>query len=220
MPNNKPIILWGATGHAIVLEEILSQSGYTLVALFDNNPEVKSPFPGVLIYYGTEGFNEWRKTAATGREYFAAAIGGDRGPDRVAISGDLIRAGLQPCTIIHPSASVATNASLGTGSQVLMNASVCARVKTGNFCIVNTSASVDHECLLGEGVHIGPGAKLAGCVVIGSHTFIGTGAVIIPRIKIGSHSMIGAGSVVTRDIPDNVIAVGNPARIIKNKSKG
>ena len=136
------------------------------------------------------------------------------------ISGNLVREGLKPCTIIHPSACVATNASLGTGNQVLMNASVCARVKTGDFCIVNTSASVDHECILGDGVHIGPGARLAGCVEIGSHTFIGTGAVIIPRIKIGSYSMIGAGAVVTRDIPDHVVAVGNPARIIKNKSEG
>jgi len=139
--------------------------------------------------------------------------------DRVAISNDIIKAGLQPATIIHPSAYVATNAAIGTGNQVLMNSSISARATTGNFCIVNTSASVDHECILGDGVHIGPGAKLAGCVEIGNHTFIGTGAVIIPRIKIGNNSMIGAGAVVTHDIPDNVVAVGNPARIIKNRLK-
>jgi acetyltransferase-like isoleucine patch superfamily enzyme len=85
----------------------------------------------------------------------------------------------------------------------------------GDACIVNSSANVDHECVLGHGVHIAPGATLTGCVEVGDRSFIAAGAVVLPRIKIGSDSIIGAGSVVTRDIPDNVIAFGSPARIIR-----
>ncbi len=70
-------------------------------------------------------------------------------------------------------------------------ATICPRVKAGLSVIINTSASVDHECILGNGVHIGPGAKLAGCVEIGDYSFIGTNATILPNIKIGKMLLLG-----------------------------
>lgn len=54
-----------------------------------------------------------------------------------------------------------------------------------------------------------------GKVSIGSMVFIGKGTIILPNIKIGSRVIIGAGSVVSKDIPDNCVAVGNPCRVIK-----
>ena len=66
------------------------------------------------------------------------------------------------------------SATIGDGSQILANSSVCVDVSVGAGCIINTSASVDHDCILGAGVHIGPGAKLAGEISVGEGTFIGT----------------------------------------------
>jgi serine acetyltransferase len=82
----------------------------------------------------------------------------------------------------------------------------------GNACIINSSAIVEHECLINSGVHIGPGAKLAGLVEVGDYSFIGMGAIILPRIKIGKHVIVGAGAVVTKNVTDNVTVAGNPAR--------
>ena len=121
--------------------------------------------------------------------------------------------GLLPISAVHPTAFVAVTAPLSEGCQILARAAVCADVKMGEECIVNTAASIDHESVLGKGVHIAPGATLAGCVTVGDFSLIGVGAVILPRIKIGSDVIVGAGSVVTKDIPDGMIAFGNPARI-------
>ena len=85
--------------------------------------------------------------------------------------------------------------------------------KIGNHCIVNTAASIDHDCVLEDFTFVGPNATLCGEVHIGEGSFIGAGSVILPGIKIGKNCMIGAGSVVTKDIPNNVTVYGNPAKI-------
>ena len=57
-------------------------------------------------------------------------------------------------------------------------------------------------------------------IVIGSDVWVGGGALILPGVKVGSRAVIGAGSVVTRDIPDNVFAAGNPCRVIRSIDAG
>lgn len=56
-------------------------------------------------------------------------------------------------------------------------------------------------------------------VHIGENTWIGAGVIIVPGVHIGNNTVIGAGSIVTKDIPDNVIAVGNPCRVLRNVSE-
>jgi len=211
----KKIVLWGSTGQAIVLEEFLYLIGYQIIALFDNDINVKSISKDIPIYYGLKGFDEWKKEQKTEDIYSIVTIGGYRGRDRVDIQNNLENNGLKIITAVHPKAFVANNATIGKGCQILANSSVCARVSLGISCIVNTSASIDHECKIGKGVHIGPGAKMAGCITIDDYSFIGIGSIILPRINIGKNTIIGAGSVVTKDMPDNVICYGNPARIVR-----
>ncbi|MGZ9197173.1 MAG: DapH/DapD/GlmU-related protein, partial [Candidatus Deferrimicrobiaceae bacterium] len=80
--------------------------------------------------------------------------------------------------------------------------------------------SVDHDCAIGDFVHICPGAHLGGAVVVEEGTFLGVGSSVVPGIRIGRWSVIGAGAVVTKDIPDNCTAVGVPARVIKTREEG
>jgi sugar O-acyltransferase (sialic acid O-acetyltransferase NeuD family) len=209
------IIFWGATGQAKVLHEFIGQIGYELVALFDNNPNTPSPFPDVPIYYGMDGFKNWRRQQPESELACLVAIGGSRGQDRLAIQQELAANLITFIIAIHPTAFVAANASIGKGCQILAQSSVCAEVVMGEACIINTAASVDHESILGNGVHIAPGATLAGCVKVGDYSLIGTAAVVLPRIKIGNNVIVGAGSVVTKDIPDNQVVYGNPAKIIR-----
>jgi acetyltransferase-like isoleucine patch superfamily enzyme len=74
---------------------------------------------------------------------------------------------------------------------------------------------VDHECVLADGVHVGPGAHLGGRVQVGRAAWIGIGAVVRDRARVGAGALVGAGAVVIRDVPDHVVAYGVPARTMR-----
>ena len=207
-------VLWGSAGHAKVLADLICLRGGKVIALFDNNPETAPSVPGAVLYHGKEGLRQWLASQKSLENIGAAlAIGGARGKDRQDIAQTIKEAGLSLPTLVHPSAAVAGSANIDIGSQVLANTVVAADAVIGKLCIVNNSSNVDHECILANGVHIAPGAVLCGCVTVGENSMVGAGAVVLPNIKIGKNVLVGAGAVVTRDIPDNCIVTGNPARV-------
>lgn len=116
------------------------------------------------------------------------------------------------CNAIHPRAVVSASVRIAVGVVIVAGAVVNVDASLGSHVIINTCASVDHDCVVGDYVHIAPGAHLAGGVTVGEGAFIGAGAVVVPGCTIGKWANIGAGAVVVRDIPDNVIAKGVPAR--------
>lgn len=210
------IVFWGATGQAKVLRDCLTDN-LKLVALFDNNEKLVNNFESIPLFFGKKGFEQWLGEQLSLQPIgFLVTIGGDRGKDRIEIQEYLESFGLIPIIAKHPTAFVADNANIGLGSQILANSSICVEAIIGRSCIINTGAIVDHECVLGDGVHICPGANLAGCVEVQSYSMIGTGAVILPRIKIGEGAIIGAGAVVVKDVPAYTVVAGNPAKIIKH----
>ncbi len=212
-------IIWGSSGHAKVLADIIKLNGFKVIALFDNNPEAKACLEGIPLFIGFSGFQQWLCEQKSLYGIGAAlAIGGNRGKDRLELAEKIQLTRLCFPTIIHPSAVVSESTSVSNGCQILANTVIAADVSINSFSIINNSSNIDHECTLGFGVHIAPGAVLCGCVTIGDNSFIGAGAVILPRIQIGKSVVVGAGAVVTRNIPDNVVVIGNPAKIIrKNK---
>lgn len=217
-----PLIIWGAKGHALALVDFLRPLGHRIVALFDNDPNVSNSLPEIPLFIGKAGFHDWlasHNDASNLRSL--VAIGGDRGRDRLELQAMMVTAGIAPlASAVHPKAFVANNAKIGVGTQIMALAGACAGTTIGAACILNTKSTIDHDSKLGDGVHLAPGATLAGCIEIGDNVMIGAGAVVLPRIRIGHDTVIGAGSVVTRDIPDGVIAYGNPARVMrKNESR-
>lgn len=207
----REVLFWGATGHAKVLYEAIEGTDIRLVGLVDNRA-IRSPIPDVPMFNGAAGLDAWleRRGGAHGL-HCAVAVGGGRGKDRIELL-DLFKArGIEVLTLIHRTAFVARDASLGEGCQVLAQSAVCTHTRLGRGVIVNTAASVDHDGEIGDGVHIGPGARLAGEVVVGARAFVGMGAVILPRLTIGEDAVVGAGAVVTRDVAPGVLVTGNPA---------
>lgn len=116
---------------------------------------------------------------------------------------------------IHPRAVIARDVSIGEGVVIFANAVVNSESSIGDNVILNTGCSVDHDCTIGNHVHIGPGAHLAGGVVVGEESLVGIGASILPNRRVGRLSTVGAGGVVIHDIPDRVIAIGIPAKSVK-----
>lgn len=213
----KPFVLWGSAGHAKVLAELISNQGGQVIALFDNN-KVQAAVPGVPIYHGENEFLTWASAQAYPETIAGlVAIGGGRGRDRIAIHTLFRSVGLLIPALTHASAVVSPSAQLGAGTQVLALTNIGVESRLGEACIINHRASIDHECVLGDGVHLAPGATLCGCIDVGDNAFIGAGAIVLPRISVGRGATVGAGAVVTRDVPANATVVGNPARIIKSK---
>ena len=210
--HSSPIICWGAKGQAKVLREFLPALGYQLLACFDNDTRLGSPFEDVPLVGGWNDFEQWR-SRNPGSVACIVAIGGQNGCERLEIQHRLQSAGLTPVTLVHPKAFVARTASLGMGTQILAMSAVCADAKIGDGCIVNTRASVDHECRIGNGVHVGPGATLCGEVSVADCAFVGAGATVLPRVNIGRGAIVGAGALVSRDVSPESCVVGIPARV-------
>jgi len=216
MTESTRYVLWGSAGHARVLASIIALRGGRVVALFDHSPQAASVLGGVSLFIGKDEFARWIESQLDRHDlYGLAAIGGARGRDRLAVHEYFRAHDVRVEPLVHPQASVCLTASLGAGTQVLAQAVVAAGVRLGEACIINHRASADHECVLGDGVHLGPGATLCGCVSLGNNVMIGAGAVVLPRVAIGENTVVGAGAVVTRDLPAGVVAVGNPAEIVR-----
>ncbi|QIK38960.1 acetyltransferase [Caldichromatium japonicum] len=214
MTDCKRYVLWGSAGHAKVLDEAIRAVGSKVIALFDNDPNAQPALPNIPLIGGKQELTKWLQNAQDPHGiYGLVAIGGNRGQDRLQLQELLANHGLRIEALVHPRSFVADSARIGSGSQILAMAVIAADVTLGSACIVNHKASIDHECRVGDGVHLAPGATLCGCVTIEPFAMIGAGAVVLPRLHIGRGSIVGAGAVVTRDVPDGVVVAGNPATI-------
>jgi UDP-perosamine 4-acetyltransferase len=120
--------------------------------------------------------------------------------------------GYRFATVIHPSAVLSSDVELGEGAQVIAGVVIQPGSRIGINSIINTSASVDHDCIIADHVHIAPGVTLSGGVKVGECSHIGTGATLIQGISIGSACLVAAGAVVTKDIADGAMVRGVPAR--------
>lgn len=206
------VILWGGTGQAKVARPIIEHFGAKVIAVFDDTPNLPSPFLDIPIYTGWYGFLRWLKNQPKpGDIGFCVAIGNPHGRVRINFHEQLVSVGLRPVTIAHPSAQIASNAVIGEGSQFMAGAIVNPETIIGKQCIINTKASVDHECILGDGVELAPGATLCGIVKADINVWICAGATVLPRISIGADAIVGAGAVVIQDVPAGATVVGVPA---------
>lgn len=115
-------------------------------------------------------------------------------------------------SLIHPSSSVSSSASIGSGTHLSRFVAVASGATIGTNWQINRSCSIAHDVKVADHVSFGPGAIVSGGALIESNVLIGSGAVISPGVRVLEGSTVGAGAVVTRDIQSGSIVVGNPAR--------
>jgi sugar O-acyltransferase (sialic acid O-acetyltransferase NeuD family) len=113
--------------------------------------------------------------------------------------------------ILDGNASISDNVHLGQGVQILGNCFIQSFVEIGNWSVINSGSTVEHDAVIGDSVHIAPGVTICGGVSIGAGSYVGAGSTVIEGVTIGENVLIGAGSLVLKDVPGNEIHFGTPS---------
>jgi acetyltransferase EpsM len=201
----KNIAIIGNGGHANVVKETLDHfEEYSFKGFIGKNDDVNTKYNERELY----------KLKTDGISCLICGIGNISN----VFLEDLIKKyediGFEFPYIIHPSAVVSNSSKLSKGTIVLENAVIKANSTIGEFCTINSLSLVSHDCVIGDYTHISLGAKMGGNCEIGKKSFLGINSSIIHGRKIGANVIVGAGAVVTKDIIDNAVVAGNPAKNI------
>jgi sugar O-acyltransferase (sialic acid O-acetyltransferase NeuD family) len=205
---SKQVFLLGGGGHGRVVLNALLSSGVNVTGVLDPHLKVGDQVFGVPVMGGDDFLDQVVPTDVL----LVNGLGANpcvRNRKRVFES--LKARGFSFAAVRHPSVVIGLECDLGESSQIMAGVVLQNQVRIGANAVINTRASVDHDCVMGAHTFVAPGVVLSGNVLAGESAFIGAGAVVLPGIKIGTKAIVGAGAVVTKNIPDGWIVVGNPA---------
>tara|TARA_R110002153_G_scaffold261005_1_gene421264 strand:+ start:1414 stop:2079 length:666 start_codon:yes stop_codon:yes gene_type:complete len=121
---------------------------------------------------------------------------------------------------IHPSVVIGDNVKLGEGIVMMAGCIINPKSQVGDFTFFATGAQLDHDCNIGNFSSISAGSVTGGYVTLGDFSSITLGVTVIDRLQIGTNTVVGAGSLVVKSLPDDVLAYGNPCKIIRSREKG
>jgi len=192
------LYIYGASGHGLVVKNIANLCGYSEILYIDDGDNPYSTFDSldkdfsVPIVFGI-GDNSIREKLFKKVE----------------------KSGLKIISLIHPSATVAKDVIIKKGTVVMANVVVNSGSTIGEGVILNSSSVIEHENFIDNFVHISPNVALAGNVTVKESSHIGIGSSVIQSIVIDKNTIVGAGSVVVTNIPNSVIAYGNPCKVIR-----
>ena len=211
----KKLLLIGGGGHChSVLDSVLRTGKYSEIGIIDK--DTRAACLGVPVIGRDEDLSMLLNDGWSDAFVTVGSVGNTALRRRLHA---MIKAlGFTIPMVIDPSAELAKDVQLSRGAFVGKHAVVNSGAVIGESAIINTGAIIEHDCIIGKFAHVSPGAVLCGQVVVGNDSHIGAGSVVRQGIEIGECSIIGIGSVVTGNIPDNVMAYGNPCRITKRLS--
>ncbi|HRH99774.1 MAG TPA: acetyltransferase [Saprospiraceae bacterium] len=209
----KKIVILGSGGNCIdildTINEINSISKkYDCIGFLDDNPDqIGKEFYGVRVIGSLDSAVDFADAV------FVNGIGSSLNFWK---KKSIIQKTMIPLerfeTIIHPSASVSSFSHIGIGTVIFQNVTITSNVRIGNHVIILPNSVISHDDVIGDYTCITGGVCISGGVTIGESCYLGTNCSIIGNIKIGNNCLIGMGSNVLRDVDDNSVVMGNPAK--------
>lgn len=209
------LLVVGAGGHGRVVADAAEESAVwkRIAFLDDRYPELFSSGEWPVIGVATTTENWFTDFQAV-----IVAVGDNR--LRLQLSRRFAELGYTVPQIVHPTAYVGRCVEIGAGSVLLAQSAINVGARVGEACIVNTAAVIEHDCVLGDGVHVSPGAALAGAVDIGDCAWVGIGASVKQEVRIGADAIVATGAAVVRDVAVGRTAGGVPARLLGRGEEG
>lgn len=205
-----PLLLLGGGGHALVVAEAATLSGWRIAGVLDDREEAPAaldlPYLGRLFLGDLVASLLTRPRAPR----FIICVGEVGVRRRILEIPGLDRA--RASTVLHPTAFVSPSAKLGNGVFVGPGTVVHTMATIGDHAIINTGAIIEHHCVVGENCHVAPGAVVAGGSKLGIDVLVGVGARVLPGIGVGDRATVAAGAVVVRDVAPGATVKGVPAR--------
>ena len=215
---NKVVIV-GASEHGKVVADVIEHEGkFVILGWIDSHKPAGGEFFGYPML-GAEDvlLDLWRRREIVGG---LVAIGDNWTRGRVAEKICSLAPDFAFVTAVHPSAQIARGASVGAGTALMAGVIVNSDSRIGAHCILNTRASLDHDCIMDDFSSLAPGVTVGGVARIGMYSAVSLGANIIHGKNIGAHTVVGAGALVQKDIPDHCVAYGVPARVVRPRAEG
>jgi sugar O-acyltransferase (sialic acid O-acetyltransferase NeuD family) len=214
----KIVLIGGGTQVSYAIDIIEKQNLHTIIGVIDSTKAIGENLYGYTVV-GRQG-----QIADLITEYeiegCVITIGDNYSRKKVFDEIHKIAPQLQWPNAIHPSVIIAKNVTFGQGiiamAGVIINTNACL----GSFSNYFTNCNVEHDCYIDDFASVSAGVVLGGKVTIGKYTAIALNATVFDRLIIGENTVIGAASLVTKDIPDNVLAYGNPVKIIRERTLG
>lgn len=213
------IAIIGSSGHAKVIIDIVENQGlYSIAGLFDSYREVDdltlgykvlgklSELPILLNRHGINGL--------------LIAIGDNFSRSQVVTKIKNLCPDIEFVQAIHPRAYIGNDVEIGEGSVVMAGAVINSSSSVGEFCILNTNSSLDHDSVMKDFSSLAPGVVTGGNCHISCYSAVGIGATLAHGITVGEHAIIGAGSTVLDTVDSHVVAYGTPAEIIRSRKPG
>jgi sugar O-acyltransferase (sialic acid O-acetyltransferase NeuD family) len=206
------LVIHASSGHARVVADVALACGFELVAFVDSYAR-DANLHGIPIY-------RTPAEAASLGEWYFVAIGDNAVRARVVEQVESELSGICFATLVHPNASVSRYSAVGQGSVLMPNAVVNAGCNVGAHVILNTAAVLEHDSTVADFSSLAPHAVTGSHVMLGRYSAVSIGAIVRQGIRIGNDVVIGAAAYVNADVPDNVIAYGTPARVIRHRNHG
>jgi sugar O-acyltransferase (sialic acid O-acetyltransferase NeuD family) len=216
-PKMKKIVIVGAGGHGREVADILrhqqtQSADFGVLGFVDGDETLHGrEIDGLTVLGGWS----WLESARCEEMAVICAVGLPEVRKRLVSRAESL--GLSFANAISPLAHVSPRARIGRGVMIFPFASLSTNTEVGDHAIINGSASLAHDVTIGSYAVISPGSSLAGNVSIGEGCWIGVGVNVNPSVSIGEWSLIGSGATVIHDVPGHVVAVGVPAKPIKNR---
>lgn len=210
--NGVRLVVLGAGGHGKVVADAARAAGANVLAFADADPQRHgSRLLGLPVLDGElEALRHF-----CGREGAKAVVAIGENATRRRVFEALLGRGVPLTSVVHPSAVLAPDVTLGVGVVVFAGAIVNVSSTIGDNAIVNTGARLDHDNTLGAHAHVSPGVSTGGEVEIGEGSHLGVGVSVRNRVRIGAWSVVGVGAAVVGDLPGGVVAYGVPARVVR-----